>query len=58
MAKPYYAPNDMYEVMSDCWNADPSLRPSFSDLAEKLGDTLMEGAKEVEYLQYWGVSSV
>ncbi len=34
--------------MRDCWNAEPGLRPSFSDLAEKMGEELQEGEKEVK----------
>ena len=34
-------------MMSDCWHTDPKMRPSFSDLADKLGETLIEGDKEV-----------
>ena len=36
-----------YKVMKDCWNGEPGLRPSFADLAEKMGEELQEGEKEV-----------
>lgn len=32
--------------MKDCWNGEPGLRPSFADLAEKMGEELQEGEKE------------
>ena len=31
-----------YQVMRDCWCADPGLRPTFSELAEKISDVLTE----------------
>ena len=34
--------------MKDCWNGEPGLRPSFADLAEKMGEELQEGEKEVD----------
>ena len=37
-----------YKVMKDCWKSEPGLRPSFADLAEKMGEELQEGEKEVE----------
>jgi hypothetical protein len=48
MSKPYYSPEDLYRVMSDCWHADPKMRPSFTELSDKLGETLLEGDKEVK----------
>ncbi len=33
--------------MSDCWMADPKMRPSFSELADKLSETLLDGEREV-----------
>ena len=28
--------HDRYELMSECWNEDPSSRPSFSELIDRL----------------------
>ena len=33
--------------MLDCWMAEPGMRPSFSELAEKIGEELSEGNKQV-----------
>ena len=32
--------------MIDCWNADPSQRPSFKELMDTLGDLLEDGEKD------------
>ena len=47
MGKPDNAPDDMYRVMTDCWQADPKMRPTFGLLADKLGETLLDGDREV-----------
>ena len=36
--------------MKDCWMAEPGMRPSFSELAEKIGEELSEGNKQVGWL--------
>ena len=36
-----------YQVMRDCWCADPGLRPTFSELAEKISDVLTEVRSEM-----------
>lgn len=33
--------------MLDCWKMNPMTRPSFTDLAESLGDLLQDGTKSV-----------
>lgn len=33
--------------MLDCWKMNPNNRPSFTDLAEFLGDLLEDGTKSV-----------
>lgn len=33
--------------MLDCWKMNPMTRPSFTDLAERLGDLLQDGTKSV-----------
>ena len=32
----YLLTHDRYELMSECWNEDPSSRPSFSELIDRL----------------------
>jgi hypothetical protein len=39
--------------MRDCWNAEPGLRPSFADLAEKMGEELQEGEKDARRMIYF-----
>ena len=34
--KPPNCPNTLYSTLLQCWQSDASLRPSFSDLADKL----------------------
>jgi len=38
--------HDRYELMSECWNEDPSSRPSFSELIDRL-EVIM--TKDVPY---------
>ncbi|XP_072158763.1 vascular endothelial growth factor receptor 1 isoform X2 [Bemisia tabaci] len=40
LEQPAYAPNDIYSLMLECWEAKPSSRPSFTALAEKFGNLL------------------
>ena len=47
MEKPEHATDELYKVMKDCWMAEPGMRPSFSELAEKIGEELSEGNKQV-----------
>ncbi|XP_075234261.1 vascular endothelial growth factor receptor kdr-like [Lycorma delicatula] len=46
MEKPEYATKDLYDVMLDCWQERPSMRPSFTGLAEKLGDMLEDSVRK------------
>ena len=39
-----------YQVMLDCWHAEPKLRPTFTELSEKISDILAEGARS-QYLE-------
>lgn len=50
MKKPKYAPDEIYEIMQNCWKADPNERPGFSSLKEVLGDLLNVEVRE-HYLQ-------
>ncbi len=36
-----------YKVMGDCWLSEPGMRPTFAELAEKIGEELQEGEQEV-----------
>ena len=50
MDKPKYAPSVLYEVMHECWHYDPLGRPSFTELADKLG-MLLEAAVRRLYVE-------
>ncbi|KAJ8673408.1 hypothetical protein QAD02_004670 [Eretmocerus hayati] len=45
MEQPEYASDDVYEVMLWCWKSDPKLRPSFTQLSERIGELLGEISK-------------
>ncbi|XP_014211548.1 vascular endothelial growth factor receptor 1-like [Copidosoma floridanum] len=45
MEQPAYATKDIYDIMLRCWKAKPSLRPSFTELVESIGDLLEDGVK-------------
>ena len=38
--------------MQDCWNSEPGLRPTFTELSEKICEVLTDGSKD--YLQLDG----
>jgi hypothetical protein len=40
MEKPDLCPNDIYDIMQKSWSADVNDRPTFSELAENLGNLL------------------
>ncbi|KAK8780670.1 hypothetical protein V5799_017989 [Amblyomma americanum] len=46
MEKPEYAPDDVYEIMQSCWQAEPKDRPEFSTLVTRLGDLLQAGVRD------------
>ncbi|KAK8763362.1 hypothetical protein V5799_034024 [Amblyomma americanum] len=46
MEKPDYAPDDVYEIMQSCWQAEPTERPDFSALVTRLGDLLQAGVRD------------
>ena len=50
MSKPSFSTDDLYKVMKDCWLAEPELRPTFNELAEKMGEELKDGEKD-HYLE-------
>ncbi|XP_072744995.1 vascular endothelial growth factor receptor 1 isoform X2 [Anoplolepis gracilipes] len=45
MEQPDYAIREIYEIMSQCWKAKPTLRPSFTELAESIGNLLEESVR-------------
>ena len=50
MSKPPFSTDDLYKVMKDCWLSEPELRPTFNELAEKMGEELKDGEKD-HYLE-------
>ncbi|KYN07332.1 Vascular endothelial growth factor receptor 1 [Cyphomyrmex costatus] len=45
MEQPDYAIRKVYDIMLQCWKAKPTLRPSFTDLVENIGNLLEESVK-------------
>ncbi|GAB6032659.1 hypothetical protein CHUAL_011537 [Chamberlinius hualienensis] len=45
MEKPEYASDVIYEIMLNCWKAEPKDRPSFTELSERLGGELETSIK-------------
>lgn len=50
MEKPEHTPNCVASVMQSCWNADPNLRPTFTQIEEML-DAPLESFVTSFYLQ-------
>ncbi|XP_028450631.1 platelet-derived growth factor receptor beta [Perca flavescens] len=50
MSRPDHAPNDIYDLMKQCWEEKPQSRPSFSSLIIALGNMMTEDYKKC-YLQ-------
>ncbi|XP_074528109.1 platelet-derived growth factor receptor beta-like isoform X2 [Halichoeres trimaculatus] len=50
MSRPDHAPQDMFDLMKQCWEEQPACRPSFSSLALSVGDMLPDDYKK-RYLQ-------
>ena len=40
MGQPQHCPNEVYQLMEDCWEADPVKRPSFAELRDSLQNIL------------------
>lgn len=47
MEKPQYANKQIYETMLECWRGIPIHRPSFTQLAERLGYLLEDSVRKV-----------
>ncbi|XP_071630624.1 vascular endothelial growth factor receptor 1 isoform X1 [Temnothorax longispinosus] len=45
MEQPDYAIRQIYDIMLQCWKAKPTLRPSFTDLVESIGNLLEESVR-------------
>uniref|UniRef100_A0A8C3S3D6 Fms related receptor tyrosine kinase 1 n=1 Tax=Chelydra serpentina TaxID=8475 RepID=A0A8C3S3D6_CHESE len=46
MRAPEYATSEIYQIMLDCWHGNPSERPRFSELVERLGDLLQANVQQ------------
>uniref|UniRef100_A0A5S6QVB4 receptor protein-tyrosine kinase n=1 Tax=Trichuris muris TaxID=70415 RepID=A0A5S6QVB4_TRIMR len=49
MEQPVNCPNDMYSIMLHCWQNDPSKRPDFTDIRERLRDMLEKITEDYGY---------
>jgi serine/threonine protein kinase len=49
MEKPTNCSRQIYQMMNDCWNAEPSLRPTFLDLQNRL-EEIEKVAKDGDFL--------
>jgi len=36
MQKPEHVDNKLYQIMMNCWQSEPEIRPSFADLTQQL----------------------
>ncbi|PRP76598.1 LRR receptor-like serine/threonine-protein kinase FLS2-like [Planoprotostelium fungivorum] len=36
LSQPYRCPDDLFEIMKDCWQEDPQQRPSFNDIYNRM----------------------
>jgi len=45
MEKPALAPSCVYDIMLECWSQEPTERPSFSTLVDRIGDMMEEGLR-------------
>lgn len=46
MEKPALAPSSIYDVMMECWDQEPSERPPFPALVDRIGDLMEEGLRQ------------
>uniref|UniRef100_A0A8D3DJZ7 Mast/stem cell growth factor receptor Kit n=1 Tax=Scophthalmus maximus TaxID=52904 RepID=A0A8D3DJZ7_SCOMX len=47
MDAPEFAPNEMYQIMRSCWDADPFNRPPFRKVVERIEQQLSDATKHV-----------
>ena len=50
MERPTCCSLDIYQLMDDCWNGEPTLRPSFSNLENRLDD-IEKAARDGDFLE-------
>ena len=48
MPLPENCPNSLYDIMYECWNADPEKRPTFVQLAQKINGVVLEPVVQTE----------
>lgn len=46
MKAPEYSSSEIYQTMLDCWHGEPSTRPTFTELVERLGDLLQASVQQ------------
>ncbi|XP_059377473.1 vascular endothelial growth factor receptor kdr-like isoform X2 [Carassius carassius] len=46
MKAPEYASSEIYQTMLECWHGEPSKRPTFTELVERLGDLLQASVQQ------------
>ncbi|XP_013783997.1 mast/stem cell growth factor receptor kita-like [Limulus polyphemus] len=46
MEKPELCPDDVYNIMQDCWKEEPAERPDFTALVDKLGNLLESSVRK------------
>ncbi|XP_043984200.1 mast/stem cell growth factor receptor kita isoform X4 [Gambusia affinis] len=51
MDAPEFAPSEMYQIMSSCWDADPFKRPPFTKVVESIEQQLSDATKHI-YLNF------
>nr|XP_020459033.1 mast/stem cell growth factor receptor Kit-like isoform X2 [Monopterus albus] len=51
MDAPEFAPNEMYQIMRSCWDADPFNRPPFRKVVERIEQQLSDATKHI-YLNF------
>ncbi|XP_027883828.1 mast/stem cell growth factor receptor kita isoform X2 [Xiphophorus couchianus] len=51
MDAPEFAPSEMYQIMSSCWDADPFKRPPFMKVVESIEQQLSDATKHI-YLNF------
>ncbi|CDW52856.1 Pkinase Tyr domain containing protein [Trichuris trichiura] len=49
MEQPVNCPDDMYSIMLDCWQAEPSKRPDFTEIRERLRGMLEKITEDYGY---------
>ncbi|KAJ8280075.1 hypothetical protein COCON_G00071410 [Conger conger] len=51
MSQPEFAPSEMYDVMTSCWEAEPLRRPGFGKIVEQIETQLSDSTKHI-YLNF------